>query len=107
MAEHQEREWVRNHKIAGYIVGRFTGDYEGEQCDLVAVQTWDGARVVPAAAVTAIDKGYMIEKAGLDIERVIHGIREGGLSLDDAQAAWERAMNHIREVAERQNVHKD
>ena len=106
MAEQQEREWVRNHKIAGYIVGRFTGEYEGEQRDLVAVQTWDGARIVPATAVIQIDKNYMIEKAGLNIERVIHGMLEGGLSLDDAQAAWDRAIGHIREVAERQKVHQ-
>lgn len=106
MAE-QEREWVRNHKVAGFVVGRFTGDYEGEQRDLVAVQTWDGARVVPAAAVIAIDKNYMIEKAGLELERVIHGILEGGLNLDDAQVAWDRAISHIREVAERHTVHQE
>jgi len=35
---------------------------------------------------------------------VIHGILEGGLDLDDAQAAWNRAMGHIREVTERQRV---
>lgn len=106
MAEQQKREWVRNHKIAGYIVGRFTSDYEGEQRDLVAVQTWDGARVVPANAVISIDKEYMIEKASLDMERVLQGIFEGGLSLDDAQAAWDRAIGHIRDVAEHQNAHK-
>jgi len=39
MAEQQEREWVRNHKIAGYVVGRFQSEYEGASQDLVAVQT--------------------------------------------------------------------
>jgi exonuclease VII small subunit len=39
----------------------------------------------------------MIRQAGLDLERVMHRIREGGLDLDDAQAAWERAMGHADE----------
>lgn len=38
MAE-PEREWVRNHKIAGFVAGRFQGEYAGEQRELVAVQT--------------------------------------------------------------------
>jgi hypothetical protein len=104
MGQQHEREWVRNHKIAGYVVGRFQGEHEGTWRDLVAVQTWDGAHVVPEAALIPIDKDYMIRQAGLDLERVIQGILEGGLELDDAQAAWDRAMSHIREVAERQRV---
>jgi hypothetical protein len=52
MAKQHEREWVRNHTIAGYVVGRFQGEYEGAWHDLVAVQTWDGAWVVPEAALT-------------------------------------------------------
>ena len=104
MEQQHEREWVRNHKIAGYVVGRFQGEHEGAQRDLVAVQTWDGAQVLPEAVLIPIDKDYMIRQAGLDLERVIHGILEGGLDLDDAQAAWERAIGHIREVAERQRV---
>jgi hypothetical protein len=76
--EHQhEREWVRNHKIAGYVVGRFRGEHEGIQSDLVAIQTWDGARVVPEAALIPIDKDYMIRQAGLDIERGSLGSCDG------------------------------
>src|SRR5437763_1124383 len=56
MEQQHEREWVRNHTIAGYVVGRFQGEHEGTRCDLVAVQTWDGARVVPEAALMPIDK---------------------------------------------------
>src|SRR6266487_4484597 len=82
VAEQHEREWVRNHTIAGYVVGRFQGEHEGTWRDLVAVQTWDGARVVPEAALIPIDKDYMIRQAGLDLERVIQGIIEGGLDLD-------------------------
>jgi len=104
MEQQQAREWVRNHTIAGYVVGRFQGEHEGTWRDLVAVQTWDGTRVVSEAALIPIDKDYMIRQAGLDLERVIYGILEGGLDLDDAQAAWERAMGHVREVAERQRV---
>ena len=100
MAE-QNREWVRNHKIAGFVATRYTGEHEGEQRELAVVQTWDGARIVPSAALIPIDRSYMVEKASLDLERVIHGMLEGGLDLDDAQAAWNRAMAHIREVAER------
>lgn len=103
MAEY-EREWVRNHKIAGFVAGRFQGEFEGEQRELVAVQTWNGARIVPAQALVPVDKDYMVRQAGLDLERVIHGILEGGLSFDDAQAAWERAIGRIRVVAEQQRA---
>lgn len=104
MEQQHEREWVRNHKVAGYVVGRFQGEHEGVQSELVAIQTWDGTKVVPEAALIPIDKDYMVRQAGLDLERVIRGIVEGGLDLDDAQAAWERAIGHIREVAERQRI---
>jgi hypothetical protein len=102
MAEQQEHEWVRNHRVAGFIAGRFTGEYAGQQHELIALQTWDGITVVPAAAIIAVDKDYMIRQAALDLERVIRGITEGGLSLADAQAAWDRAINHIQDVAARQ-----
>jgi len=102
MAEQQEHEWVRNHRVAGFIAGRFTGEYAGEQRELIALQTWDGITVVPAAAIIPVDKDYMIRQAALDLERVIGGITEGGLSLTDAQAAWDRAISHIRDVAARQ-----
>jgi exonuclease VII small subunit len=46
----------------------------------------------------------MVRQAGLDLERMIHGILEGGLDLDDAQAAWDRAIGLIREVTERQRI---
>jgi hypothetical protein len=101
MAEQQEREWVRNHRVAGFVAGRFSGEYAGEQRELVALQTWDGVTVVPAAALIAVDKDYMVRQAALDLERVIRGMAEGGLSLDDAQAAWECALGHAREVAAR------
>jgi hypothetical protein len=100
MAE-QEREWVRNHRVAGFVAGRFSGEYAGEQRELVALQTWDGITVVPAAALIPVDRDYMIRQAALDLERVIRGMAEGGLSLDDAQAAWDRALSHVRAVAAR------
>ncbi|MBK9945520.1 MAG: hypothetical protein IPP13_28350 [Kouleothrix sp.] len=98
MAE-DTREWVRDHTIAGFVVTRFVGVYAGEQRELAVVQTWDGARIVPSAALIPIDRSYMVEKAGLNLERVIHGMLEGGLDLDDAQAAWERAIGHVRRTA--------
>jgi hypothetical protein len=30
MAEQQEREWVRNHRMAGFVADRFAGEYAGE-----------------------------------------------------------------------------
>ena len=101
MAAQQEREWVRNHRVSGFVAGRFTGEYEGEERELIALQTWDGMTVVPSAAIIPVDKDYMIRQAALDLERVINGMVEGGFSLEDAQVAWDRAMSHIREVAER------
>jgi len=57
------------------------------QRDLVAVRTKDCTRVVPEAAFMPINKDYMIWQAGLNLNRVIRGILEAGLNLDDAQAA--------------------
>ena len=73
---------MRNHRVAGFVAGRFTSEYAGEQCELIALQTWDGITVVPAVALIPVDKDYMIRPAVLDLERVIRGIAEGGLSFD-------------------------
>jgi hypothetical protein len=43
--------------------------------------------IVPAAVLIPADKENMFRQAALDLERVICGIAEGSLSLDDAQAA--------------------
>ena len=84
--------------------GPLSGRARRHTVDLVAVQTWNGAQVVPVAALIPINKDYMVRQAGLDLERVIRGNLEGGLDLDDAQAAWDRAIGHMREVAERQRI---
>jgi exonuclease VII small subunit len=41
----------------------------------------------------------MIRQAALDLERVIQGMVEGGFALEDAEASWQRAMAHTREIA--------
>lgn len=99
MTEQPERMWARNHQISGSIVGRFTGEYAGVQQELVALQTWDGITVVPAAALIPVDRAYMIRQAALDLERVIQGMVEAGFSLDDAQSAWARALGQLRAAA--------
>src|SRR6266540_4746279 len=88
----EQREWVRNHRIAGFVVGRFRGEFEGEQRDLIALQTMDGIRVVPEGSVLPVDMDYMIRQTALDLERVIEGILEGGFTPEQAEAAWQRAM---------------
>lgn len=98
MAE-QQREWVRNHRVAGFIAGRFRGEFAGQQRDLIALQTMDGMTVVPDGSVLPVDKDYMIRQAALDLERVIEGMVEGGFTLEDAEASWQRAMAHTRKVA--------
>lgn len=95
----EQREWVRNHRIAGYVAGRFRGEFEGEQRDLIALQTMDGIRVVPEGLVLPVDMDYMIRQTALDLQRVIEGILEGGFSLEQAEAAWQRAMAQTRKVA--------
>lgn len=101
----EDREWVRNQRVAGFVAGRFTGEYEGAQRELVALQTiGQGLIVVPAAALLPVDRAYMIRQAGLDLERIIGAMLEGGLSLEDAQAAWYAAMAHIQAVAGRQET---
>jgi hypothetical protein len=59
--------------------------------------------VVLEVALIPIDKAYMVRQARLELECMIWGILEGGLDLDDGQAAWKRAMGHICDVAARQS----
>ena len=94
----EQREWVRNHRIAGVVVGRFRGEFEGEQRDLIALQTMDGIRVVPEGSVLPVDMDYMIRQTALDLERVIEGILEGGFTPEQAEAAWQRAMAQTRKA---------
>lgn len=96
------RQWVRTHTIAGYVVGRFAGEYEGAQRDLIAVQTVDGITVVPATAVLPVDEGYVQRQVALDLERVIRSIVEGGLTFDEADQAWHAALDHVQAAARRQ-----
>jgi len=94
----EQREWVRNHRIAGFVVGRFRGEFEGEQRDLIALQTMDGIRVVPEGSALPVDMDYMIRQTALDLERVIEGILEGGFTLEQTEAAWQRAMAQRRKA---------
>ncbi len=80
----EQREWVRNHRIAGFVVGRFRGEFEGE--------------LVPEGSVLPVDMDYMIRQTALDLERVIEGILEGGFTPEQAEAAWQRAMAQTRKA---------
>lgn len=94
----QEKQWVRNHRSAGAVVGRFLGEYEGEPRTLLVVQTFKGVVLVPEGSTIPIDAEYMVRQAGLDLEGVISAMLEVGLTLDQAQAAWDRAMDYHRKI---------
>ena len=94
-----EKQWVRNQKSAGSVVGRIPGEYEGKPRDMLVVQTFKGVVLVPDGSTIPIDAEYMVRQAGLDLEGVISAMLEVGLTLDQAQAAWDRAMAYHRKIA--------
>lgn len=94
-----EKQWVRNHRSAGSIVGSFPGKYEGEPREMLVVQTFKGVVLIPAGSTIPIDAEYMVRQAGLDLEGVISAMLEVGLTLGQAQDAWDRAMAYHRKIA--------
>lgn len=89
------REWMRNHNVEGFVVSRFTGHYAEREQELVALQTVDGVVVIPAAAAIPVDTDYMVNQTALDLERVIRGMREGGLTFAEIEQAWRQALAHV------------
>jgi hypothetical protein len=96
--ESPEREWVRNHRSSGYIAGRFAGEFKGQPREMLIIQTFKGVVVVPERSTIPITKEDMIRQAALDLEPIIASMLEGGFTLDDIAAAWNRAMDYQREV---------
>jgi hypothetical protein len=95
------REWVRNHRSAGYIAGRFPGEYEGEPRDMLIVQTTKGVVLVPAGSTLPISKQDIISQTALDLGPVIDSILEGGLSLSEVEEAWQLAIERKQRAATR------
>ncbi len=91
-------EWMRNHNTEGSVVGRFAGMYGHTEQELVALQTMDGIVVIPAVAAVPIDTTYIINQTALDLERVIRGMREGGLTFEQIEHAWQQALLHIKQA---------
>lgn len=87
---------MRGDGLVGYVATRYMGEVDGESRELAVVQAWDGARIVPAAALVPIDRDAMVERAGRGLESVLQGILAGGLDLCDAQVAWERALARLQ-----------
>ncbi len=96
--ETQEREWVRNHRSSGYIAGRFASEFKGQPREMLVIQTFKGVVIVPDGSTIPLTKDDMIRQAALDLEPIIDSMLEGGFSLDDIAAAWNRAMDYTREV---------
>ena len=88
-------EYARTHTITGQVAGRFL-DVSGQP--MVAIRTAaHGVVAVPASEVVPVDHMYMVMQARLDLERVARAMLDGwGLSADDAQAAWDGALAHVR-----------
>lgn len=94
-----DKQWVRNHRAAGSVIGSFPGEYEGAPRTMLVVQTFKGVELMLEGSTIPIDADYMVRQAGLDLERVINAMLEAGLTLDEAQAAWDRAMTYKRNLA--------
>jgi hypothetical protein len=99
-----DREWVRNHRTSGYIAGSFTGEYEGEPREMLVIQTLKGVVLVPAGSTLPITRDDMVRQAALDLEPIIDSLLEGGFTLDDIAAAWQRAMAYKHGVAARRST---
>ncbi|KAB8139746.1 hypothetical protein F8S13_26965 [Chloroflexia bacterium SDU3-3] len=96
------RAWVRNHKVAGFVAGRFEGEYEGRIQQLVVIQSSRGVAIVPEAGLIPVDQDYIQRQASLDLERVIAALREGGLDDAAIQQAWAQALATVEKI-ERQS----
>ena len=94
-----DKQWVRNHRAAGLVIGGFPSEYEGTPRTMLVVQTFKGVELMLEGSTIPIDAEYMVRQAGLDLERVISAMLEVGLTLDEAQAAWNRAMAYKRKLA--------
>lgn len=92
------REWVRNHKVAGFVAGRFEGEYEGRIQPLVAIQSSHGVAVVPEAGLIPVDQDYIQRQASLDLERIVAALREGGLDYATIQQAWAQALVTVEKI---------
>jgi hypothetical protein len=103
----EEREWVRNHRVSGYIVGRFRGEFEGEARDMLILQTTKGVVLVPEGSTLPITKQDIISQTALDLGPVIDSILEGGLSLEEVNQIWQYAIERKRQSALRlQHAHR-
>ena len=87
-----EREWVRNHRHSGFVVGRFQGEFEGQPREMLVIQTLKGAVLVPSGSVLPITKADVIRQAALDLEPIVEALLEGGLDRTDIASAWEQAV---------------
>ncbi len=96
-----EKEWVRNHRVSGYIAGRFQGEYEGKAREMLVLQTTKGTILVPSGSTLPISKQDVISQTALDLGPVIDAILEGGLTLDEAEAIWQLAIERKRRAAAR------
>jgi hypothetical protein len=94
----ESREWMRTHTSEGFVVGRFTMIYEQEERELVALQTVDGIVVIPATAAIPVTSDYIVNQMALDLERVIRGMRAGGLTFAQVEQAWNQALSHIKQI---------
>jgi hypothetical protein len=94
-----ERAWVRNHRSSGYIAGRFLGEYDGEPREMLILQTTKGVVLVPIGSTLPITKQDVINQTALDLGPVIDSILEGGLSLEEADEVWRRAIERKRQAA--------
>ncbi len=105
--ETRELEWVRNHRSSGYIAGRFAGEFKGQPREMLVIQTFKGAVIVPDGSTIPITKEDMIRQAALDLEPIIDSLLESGFTLDDITAAWNLAMDYTHEVAAKREAVTD
>lgn len=96
-----KREWMRNHKVEGFVVSRFIGTHDQPDQEFIALQTVDGVIVIPATTAIPVDATYILNQISLDLERVIRGMRDGGLTFEEMEHVWKQALTHVQQVEHR------
>lgn len=84
--------WVRFHDTPGRVIGCFTGEYAGEQRDLVTVQTVTGIEVWPASALLEATEDDAITHAARHMARVVEGLDAAGLDTPAMHRVFEQAI---------------
>jgi hypothetical protein len=92
-------EWVRLHDTPGIVIGHFTGVYDGEERDLIAVQTLTGVEVWPASAILQATENDAIMHAALQMARIVEVFAAVGFNPSTMHQVLDRAVSMHERMA--------